>query len=79
MAEHPTLSKKWILENKQIDLNFSYNFDQKIAEIKDIKIDDKLNSNVNKILGNVILKEHKLQNRIYLENLINEVFKSYAG
>ena len=40
----------------QIDLNFTYNFDQKIAELKDIKIDNKINDNVNKILSNVILK-----------------------
>ncbi len=71
--------KKYRNEIKQIDLNFSYNFDKKTIEIKDIKIDNKLNSNVNKILNNVILKEHKLQNRIYLENLLNDVFKSYAG
>ena len=27
----------------QIDLNFTYNFDQKIAKLKDIKIDKKIN------------------------------------
>ena len=41
----------------QIDLNFTYNFDQKTAELKDIKIDNKINDNVNKILSNVILKK----------------------
>jgi len=64
---------------KQIDLNFTYNFDQKIAELKDIKIDNKINENVNKILNNVILKKDDLQNKIYFKNLLNKAIKSYAG
>ncbi len=63
----------------QIDLNFTYNFDKKIAELKDIKIDNKINRNVNKILNNVILKKHDLQNKIYFKNLLNEAIKSYSG
>ena len=63
----------------QIDLNFSYNFDQKIAELKEIRIDNKIDQNVNKILNNVILKKHDLQNKIYFKNLLNEAIKSYAG
>ena len=64
---------------KKIDLNFTYNFDQKLAELKDIKIDNKINQNVNKILNNVILKKDDLQNKIYFKNLLNEALKSYAG
>ena len=63
----------------QIDLNFTYNFDQKIAALKDIKIDNKINQNINKILSNVILKKDDLQNKIYFKNLLNEAIKSYAG
>ncbi|WP_440927340.1 AsmA family protein [Candidatus Pelagibacter sp.] len=63
----------------QIDLNFSYNFDQKIAELKDIKIDNKINQNINKILSNIIIKKDDLQNKIYFKNLLNEAIKSYAG
>ena len=63
----------------QIDLNFTYNFDQKIAELKDIKIDNKINHNVNKILSNVIFKKNDLKNKIYFKNLLNEALKSYAG
>ena len=63
----------------KIDLNFTYNFDKKIAELKDIKIDNKINQNVNKILNNVILKKHDLQNKIYFRNLLNAAFKSYTG
>ena len=64
---------------KQIDLNFTYNFDQKIAEFKDIKIDNKINLNVNKVLNNVFFKQDDLQNKIYFKNLLNEAIKSYAG
>ena len=63
----------------QIDLNFTYNFDQKIAALKDIKIDNKINQNVNKILSNIIIKKDDLQNKIYFKNLLNEAIKSYAG
>ena len=64
---------------KHIDLNFSYNFDQNLAELKDIKIDNKINQNVNKILNNVILKSDNFQNKIYFKNLLNAAIKSYAG
>ncbi len=71
--------KKYRNKIKKIDLNFTYNFDQKITELKDIKIDDNINQNVNKILNNVILKKGDLQNKIYFKNLLNEAIKSYAG
>ena len=63
----------------KIDLNFTYNFDQNSADLKDIMIDDKFNNNVNKILNNLILKTDNLQNKIYLKNLFNKALKSYAG
>ena len=63
----------------EIDLNFTYNFDQNIAELKDIKIDNKINQNVNRILNNLILKKDILQNKIYFKNLLNDAIKSYAG
>ncbi len=63
----------------EVDLNFSYNFDQKIAALSDIKVDNKINQNINKILNNIILKKENLQNKIYFKNLLNEAIKSYAG
>ena len=63
----------------EIDLNFTYNFDQNIAELKDIKIDNKIHQNVNKVLFNVILKKNDLQNKIYFKNLLNKAIKSYVG
>ena len=63
----------------QIELNFSYNFDQNTAELKDIKIDNKINQNVNKILNNIIIKKDRLQNKIYFKNLLNKAIKNYEG
>jgi len=71
--------KKFRKEIKEIDLNFTYNFDQKNAQLKDIRIDNQINQNVNKILNNVVLKKEKIQNKIYFKNLLNEAIKSYSG
>ena len=64
---------------EKIDLNFTYNFDKKIATLTNIKIDNTINENINKILMDVILKKNNFQNKIYFKNLLNEAFKSYAG
>ena len=71
--------KKYRNQIKQVNFNFTYNFDQKIAELKDFKIDNKINQNASKILNNIILKKDDLQNRIYLKNLFNDAIKAYAG
>ncbi len=64
---------------KEINLNFKYNFDQKIVELSGITIDNKINQNINKILNNIILKKNNLQNKVYFKKLLNEAIKSYAG
>ena len=64
---------------ENINFNFIYNFDQKIAKLSDIKIDNKMNLNVNKILSSFVFKKDNLQNKIYFKNLLNEAIKSYAG
>ena len=71
--------KNYRNEIKLIDLNFTYNFEKKIAELNDIKIDNKININVNKILNKIIIKKDNLQNKIYFKNLLNKAIKSYAG
>jgi len=63
----------------RIDLNFLYGFDQKIIKLKDIRIDGKINENINKIFNDVIIKDNNLQNKIYFKNLFNEALKVYAG
>ena len=71
--------KNYRNEINEIDLNFTYNFDQKIAELKDIKVDNKYNTRVNEILDNIILKKGNLQNKIYFKNLLNKAIKGYSG
>tara|TARA_B100000900_G_scaffold53688_1_gene39798 strand:- start:447 stop:1937 length:1491 start_codon:yes stop_codon:yes gene_type:complete len=71
--------KKYRNQIKQVNFNFTYNFDQKIAELKDFKIDNKIDQSVSKILNNIILKKDDLSNKIYFKNLLNEAIKSYAG
>ena len=62
-----------------IDLNFTYNFDQKILKLNDIRVDNVINKNVGNILKNLIVRSDKLQNKIYFKNMINKAIKSYAG
>ena len=63
----------------KIDLGFSYNFNQRSTKLKDIKIDGKMNNELNTLLGNVNFKENNLQNKIYFKNLLNKAVKAYAG
>ncbi len=64
---------------KKLELNFTYNFDQKILNIKDIRVDNKFNQNINKKISNLSIGFNNLHNKIYLRNLINEMIKSYSG
>ena len=64
---------------KKIDFNFTYNFDRKTANLKDIRLDGKLDQKVNKILSDLIFRKDNLQNRIYLKNKLNEALKNYDG
>ena len=66
-------------ELTNIKANFIYNFDQKIANLSNILIDDKDNQDVNKTLESLIFKKNKLQNRIYLKSILNKALKFYAG
>jgi hypothetical protein len=66
-------------EIKKIEFNLNYNFDQFTADLDDIRIDGVIDPNINKILKQLILKNNKLQNRIYIKNLINQAMKFYDG
>ncbi len=63
----------------KIVLNFSYNFDQNVILFRDIRLDEKYNQNINRAINSIILKDNKLQNKIYLKNLINGALKYYSG
>ncbi len=66
-------------EIENIEFNFRYNFDQEIIVISNIKINDKVDEEVGKILNRLISQENMMQNRIYFKNLINKAIKAYAG
>ncbi|WP_435162609.1 hypothetical protein [Candidatus Pelagibacter bacterium nBUS_25] len=66
-------------EIKKIEFRFNYNFDQMIAKLSDIKVDETINQKVNKTLNQIILKDNNLQNKIYLKSLINQAMNDYVG
>ena len=71
--------KNYRLKMKKISLNIRYNFDQKIMNLQNIKIDKQMNKKVNLTLKNIFFKSDKLQNKIYIKNIFNEAIKAYAG
>ena len=71
--------KKYRKKFDKIDLNFQYNFDQKIMQLSDIKIDKKYNQKINIKMSKIILKDTNMQNRIYFKNILNEAIKNYDG
>ena len=63
----------------KVEFSFSYNIDQKSIDLRNIKIDDNFDQNINKTMSNIILKNNNLQNRIHLKNFLNKAFQFYAG
>ena len=67
-------------EVKKIEFSLSYNFDQRIANLNNIIIDDLIiDQKINKNINPIILKDTSLQNRIYIKKLVNQVIKDYVG
>ncbi len=64
---------------KSIEFNFSYNIDQKMTKLNDIKIDNIYNKKINELMSSIFFKDNNLQNKIYIKKLINEALKSYDG
>jgi len=71
--------KKLRKKINKINLNFNLNFDQKVINVNDVRIDDKPNKNVSEILKNILIKSDDWQNKIYFKKLINKALKIYAG
>mgnify|MGYP001176345340 CR=1 FL=1 len=71
--------KKYRKVIKKINLNFSYNIDQKTIDLNNIRIDDKIINSVNEIMSNIAFKNTNLQNKIYLRKMINDAIKAYVG
>ena len=64
---------------KKIELNFNYNFDQLSMVFNTIKIDNEINVKVNNVLRKMLLKNDKLQNKIYFKSKMKEALRAYAG
>ncbi len=64
---------------KKIELNFNFNFDQKVINVNDIRIDGKSNQKVTEVLKDISIKSDDLRNKIYFKNLLNEALKNHVG
>ena len=71
--------KKFRKKIETINLNFSYNFDQKSTSFNNIKVDGKFEKKLNQVMTGLNLKDSNLKNKIYLKNLLNDAIKSYSG
>ena len=71
--------KKYRKELTNIKADFVYNFDQKIVNFDNILINNKSNKELNQILERLTFKKNKLQNKVYIKNVLNRALKSYAG
>ena len=71
--------KNYRQEIKNIELNFDYNFDLKLMNINNVKIDNQSIQKVNDVVKNLNFKNDILQNKIYLKNILNSAIKAYAG
>jgi hypothetical protein len=63
----------------KLEFNFNYNLNQQIMNINSINVNGHTSEKVNKILNKIILKENRLQNKIYLKNLIKKAITAYVG
>jgi hypothetical protein len=66
-------------EIKKVEFNLNYNFDRMTANLNNVKINEIINEDVNKDLIEINFTMNKIQNRIYIKNLLNQAFKSYSG
>ena len=71
--------KKYRKELTNIKANIVYNFDQKIVNFDNILINNKSNKEINQILERLTFKKNKLQNKVYIKNILNRALKSYSG
>ena len=73
------ISKNLRPELKKIEFDFNYNFDEMVISSNNIKINDKNNLIVNDVLKKIMFNKDKLQNKIYIKNLMKKAIKAYVG
>ena len=71
--------RKYRNEIKKVEFNLNYNFDRMTANLNNVKIDEIINEDVNKVLSEINFTMNRIQNRIYIKKLLNKAFKNYSG
>jgi len=64
---------------KQIQLDFNYNFDNKKITFDNIKIDNAPNTDIQKFIDEFNSNQNKLLNKVILKNFVNNFFIFYSG
>ncbi len=73
------LSKNLRPELNNIELDFNYDFDEKILKLKNIKINNEINEKVSRVLNDISFKTDEVQNKIFIKNLIKKALTVYSG
>ena len=73
------ISKKLRPKLDTLEFDFSYNFDQQTINFNTIKVDGQIDEKVYDVLKKIVLKNNKLQNKIYFKNIIKEAITAYSG
>ena len=63
----------------KVNVNFTYLFDEKNINVKNIRIDGKTLEKSKYTSNDILLKENNLQNKIYFKKLLNKLIKNYLG
>jgi len=63
----------------KVNVRFTYMFDDKTLNINDIIVDGTLYKNLNSNFNQILLKDNKLQNKIYLKKMLNDAIRNYVG
>ena len=71
--------RKYRNEIKKVEFNLNYNFDRMTANLNNVKTDEIINEDVNKVLSEINFTMNRIQNRIYIKKLLNQAFKNYSG
>ena len=71
--------RKFRNEIKKVEFNLNYNFDRMAASLNNVKINEIIIKDINKVLSEINFTMNRIQNRIYLKKLLNQAFKIYSG
>ena len=64
---------------KEIQFDFIYSLEQKKIKFDNVKIDNKMNPDIDRFINNYNANEIKFLNKIRFKNFVNNFFDIYAG